>query len=219
MKGAAQADQIELYYLDESGFAPTLPLGYTWAREGVRPVVLYEAPQGRRINVLGAFNPFGSQPRLIYEARASKIDSRVLLEFLWHEVAGMSSPVGVVPQGYQPSRLRVIVLDNYSVHRSQELKAQIAALQAVGVVLFYLPPYSPELNLIEGVWRHTKYEDMPIRSYSSAEALKAAIEAALEKRAAGIAQTVQLVLDELQDARVRKVLRVDHSTKKLRKAA
>ena len=219
MKEAAQADQIELYYLDESGFAPTLPLGYTWAREGVRPLVMYEAPQGRRINVLGALNPFGSQPRLVYDTRASKIDSRVLLEFLWRDVAGMSSPVGVVPEGYQPSRLQVIVLDNYSVHRSQEVKAQLAALQAVGVVLFYLPPYSPELNLIEGVWRHTKYEDMPIRSYSSAEALKAAVEAALEKRAARLPETVQLVLDELQDARVTKVSRVHHSTKNLRKAA
>ncbi|WP_415873359.1 transposase [Burkholderia ubonensis] len=25
------------------------------------------------------------------------------------------------------------------------------------MLLFYLPPYSPELNLIEIVWRHLKY--------------------------------------------------------------
>jgi hypothetical protein len=219
LKEAAQTGQIELYYLDESGFAATLPLGYTWAREGTRPLVMYEAPQGRRVNVLGALAPFGAQPHLLYHSRAGKIDSGVLLELLWREVAQMSTPVGVLPPDYQANRLRVIVLDNYSVHRSKEVKAQLSNLQAVGVVLFYLPTYRPDLNLIEGVWRHTKYEDMPIRSYSSAEALKAAVEAALEKRAARLPQTVQLVLDELQDAGVTRMSRVHHSTKNLRKAA
>jgi hypothetical protein len=39
LKEQAQANQIELHFLDESGFAPTLPGSYTWAREGVRAVV------------------------------------------------------------------------------------------------------------------------------------------------------------------------------------
>ena len=43
MKGQARTKLIELYYLDEAGFAPTLPVGYTWAREGVRAIVPYEA--------------------------------------------------------------------------------------------------------------------------------------------------------------------------------
>ncbi len=46
MKKEADEDTVDLYYLDECGFAPTLPGTYTWAREGVRPVVAYEAPQG-----------------------------------------------------------------------------------------------------------------------------------------------------------------------------
>jgi len=219
LKGAAQAGQIELYYLDESGFAPTLPLGYTWAREGTRPLVLYEAPQGRRVNVVGALAPFGPNPQLLYRSRTGKIDSRVLLDFLWQDVAGLTTPVGQVPVDYQGGRLRVIVMDNYSVHRSQEVKAQIAALQAIGMVFFYLPPYCPDLNRIEGVWRHTKYEDMPIRSYPTAEALKQAVDEALSKRACSIAEAASGDSDRSSKTPADCLSIVSHSTNNLLNAA
>ena len=46
------------------------------------------------------------------------------------------------------------------------------ALQAAGIEFFFLPPYSPDLNLIEGVWRHVKHEEMPVRSYTNRQALR-----------------------------------------------
>jgi hypothetical protein len=168
--------------LDESGFAPTLPLSYTWAREGVRPLVPYEAPEGRRVNVIGAVAPLGEQPQLRYASHTTTIKGPAVLEFIWREVAGMSTPVGEVPAGYQRARPCVVVMDNYSVHRSKEIKEQLPALVAAGIELFYLPPYSPELNLIEPLWRHVKHEDIPIRSYTTAETLQAAVNTALDKR-------------------------------------
>ncbi|MEV6212623.1 helix-turn-helix domain-containing protein, partial [Kitasatospora sp. NPDC051914] len=50
----AEAGDIELFHLDEAGFAPTLPTGYTWARRGTRALVLQEGTCGRRVNALGA---------------------------------------------------------------------------------------------------------------------------------------------------------------------
>ncbi|WP_156829871.1 transposase [Methylovulum miyakonense] len=44
-----------------------------------------------------------------------------------------------------------------------------------GVVLHYLPPYSPELNLIEIVWRKIKYEWLPLSCYASYGTLKQAV--------------------------------------------
>ena len=44
MKEEAARDALALFFLDECGFAPTLPGTYTWARERVRPTVAYEAP-------------------------------------------------------------------------------------------------------------------------------------------------------------------------------
>lgn len=56
-------------------------------------------------------------------------------------------------------------------------------LQAAGVRFFFLPPYSPEMNAIEPHWRQIKYQDLPERSYKTAQALKAAVDEALTNRA------------------------------------
>ena len=187
MRAAARADEVDLYYLDQCGLAPTLPTSYTWARAGVRVVVPYEAPQGRRVNVLGALAPLGSRRRLVWRSRTKAdglLDSTVFLDFLWREVAALPAPPEALPTGYQRGRPCAVVLDNYSVHHSKAVQAALPALEAVGVTLFYLPPYSPELNAIEPRWGRLKYEQLQVRSYQTAEALQAAVDEALTKQAA-----------------------------------
>jgi hypothetical protein len=66
---AAARGERDLFYLDQCGVAPSLPLSYTWARVGVRPLARYEAPQRRRVNVLGALAPVGPRPGLVFESR------------------------------------------------------------------------------------------------------------------------------------------------------
>jgi hypothetical protein len=189
LNGDATRGLLDLFYLDESGFAPTLPLSYTWARAGTRPIVPYEAPRGRRVNVIGALAPDGPAPRLVFRSRLGKLDGAAFLEFVWRDVAGLPAPPEALPPDHRRARPCVIVLDNYSVHRSQLIKAAVPALAAAGVTFFYLPPYSPELNAIEPLWRHVKYEDLPVRSYPTGDGLKAAVDEALTKRAADLAQT------------------------------
>ena len=66
----ARQGRIDLYFLDQAGFAPTLPTGYTWARGGVRKRVRYEAPERRRVDVVGAWAPADpAGPRLVVETR------------------------------------------------------------------------------------------------------------------------------------------------------
>lgn len=179
----------DLYFLDESGFAPTLPPTYTWARVGTRAVVPYVAPHGRRVNVIGALAPHGPQPRLAYQARTGKIDSAAFVEFLWRDVAGLPVPPDALPAGYRRGRPCVVVLDNYAVHRSAVVKALLPALAAAGVTCFYLPPYSPELNAIAPLWRHVKHEDSPLRRYATADALKDAVEGVLDDHVATFAHS------------------------------
>lgn len=173
------AGLCDLWYLDESGFAPTLPTGYTWARVGTRALVWDEPPQGRRLNVLGALAPFGADPALVWTAPNGKIDSTVILDFLWRDVAGLPAPPAQLPAGFRRSRPCVVVLDNASAHTSTAVKAVAPLLAAAGVTLYYLPPYSPELNRIEGVWRQIKYHELPVRSYRTLADLRAAVERAL----------------------------------------
>src|SRR5439155_9484523 len=89
---AAARGAHDLFYLDQCGFAPTMPTSYTWAREGTRPLLRYEAPQGRRVNVLAALAPFGPRPRLIYESRLAsegKLDGDGLLDFVCRALVGL----------------------------------------------------------------------------------------------------------------------------------
>ncbi|WP_374202125.1 transposase [Streptomyces sp. AC550_RSS872] len=83
----ADAGTHDLIFLDESGFAPTMPTGYTWSRIGQRAVVPREYKSDRRINVLGAL-VVGTGPDLFWEYTPGKIDAKVLLEFVCCRLAG-----------------------------------------------------------------------------------------------------------------------------------
>lgn len=174
---------IDVWYLDESGFAPTLPTSYTWARTGTRALVWDEPPQGRRLNVVGALAVGGAAPGLVWTSPTGKLDSTVFLDFVWRDVAALPEPPARLPCDYQRTRPCVIVLDNYSVHRSGVVKAALADLERVGVGFYYLPPYSPELNRIEGLWRHIKHEELPVRSYRTLDALRATVAEVLNQHA------------------------------------
>jgi DDE superfamily endonuclease len=177
------AGWCDLWYLDESGFAPTLPTAYTWARTGPRALVWDEPPQGRRLNVLGALAVGGDAPGLVWAAPTAKLDSAAFLAFVWREVAALPAPPQDLPLGFRRARPCVIVLDNYSVHRSALVKAAVPDLERVGVGFYYLPPYSPELNRIEDLWRHVKQEELPVRSYRTLDDLRAAVTDALNRHA------------------------------------
>lgn len=181
---------IDLYYLDEAGFAPTWPTSYTWAPAGVRPLVRYEAPQRRRVNALGALAPFGPRPGFVFESRLAsegKLDSAAFLDFVCRALAGLPegrTALAALPRTHRRARPCVVVLDNYQVHKSALVKAAAHPLAAAGVLFYYLPPYSPELNRIEPEWRAAKYEGSPVRSHTTGQALKQAVDAVLTQRAA-----------------------------------
>jgi DDE superfamily endonuclease len=185
----AIAGRRDLDSLDESGFAPTLPTSYTWARAGTRASVPYEAPQGRRVNVIGALAPAGPQPRLVWASRRSgqgRLDSAAFLDFVSRDLAGLPAPPDALPPTYARRRPCTIVLDNSSVHRSLAVKAGTPALARADVHFYFLPAYSPELSKLEPLWRHIKYGDLATRSFATGDALHTAVDDALAARAADL---------------------------------
>jgi transposase len=194
---------------DEAGFAMTLPTCYSWFPIGMVLRIPYEAPQGRRVNAIGAyfshgpmagkfeFETYASLPK----SRAKKqrktpeqiaaahgltpeevgpIDSTRFLRFIWR-TAGRPD---VYPEGWKRERPLWIVLDNYSVHTCQLVAEAIPELEAANVFFFYLPSYSPELSDIEPIWHAVKHHDLPVRSHSQVKDLKTAADDALNTKAA-----------------------------------
>ena len=49
-------------------------------------------------------------------------------------------------------------MDNASIHTANKLQNKIEEWESLGLTIFFLPTYSPKLNLIEMVWRRIKYE-------------------------------------------------------------
>ncbi|MFD9910529.1 transposase [Streptomyces sp. NPDC059063] len=74
-----------------------------------------------------------------------------------------------------------VVLDNASAHVAEAFKGR-RQLAKIGVELFYLPPYSPELNDIELVWRQAKYQDYPQRAQTSTDAIGEAVDQAMTRQ-------------------------------------
>jgi len=65
----------------------------------------------------------------------------------------------------------VVVIDNASFHTSQAVEEHIMEWETNGLTLFFLPKYSPELNLIEILWRFMKYEWIEFDAYKGWENL------------------------------------------------
>jgi transposase len=162
LKAKAVAGSIALYYLDECGFAPTLPVSSSWCLPGLRKLVRYEAPQGRRVNALAAYRPYGRSPRLDVFTAERTWNSHDLIGFL-----------KALPWSKAP---RVVVLDNAGLHTSRVIRQARRALATAGIYLYFLPPYSPELNEIEPVFRQVKYHEIPERSHTTRIGLREAVE-------------------------------------------
>jgi hypothetical protein len=203
----------------------TLPPCYSWFPLGKVLRIPYEAPQGRRVNAIGAYFSHGPEAgRFEFSTYASlpknrakkqrktpeqlaaahglsveeigPIDSERFLCFIWR-VAGRPE---VSAGDWKRERALWIVLDNYSVHTGQPVQEAIPMLEAANVFFFYLPSYSPELSLIEPIWKAVKHHEMPVRSHSQVKNLKSAVDTALTKKAEALLATPQETTNELRTA-------------------
>ena len=77
--------------------------------------------------------------------------------------------------------LRLRKLDNASIHRSEEFADRMPHWKKHGLIIKYLSPYSPELNLIEILWRRIKYTWLPFSAYACLNALSEALETILSQ--------------------------------------
>jgi len=159
-----QEDQgkIDLYYFDESGFTLDPYIPYAWQEPGT--VIELPATKGTRINVLGFMNRKNDLHPYMFEQ-------------------SIHTPVVVACLNDFCQRIKkktIVIMDNSSIHRSEEFEEYLAQWKKKGLRIKYLIPYAPELNLIEILWRHIKYLWLPFSAYQCMEALREALEQILK---------------------------------------
>ncbi len=137
----AQAGQCELWYFDESGFSPNPPVQYGWMPSCQTRRAQCGSHQ-QRVNVLGAL---GFDNKLMWTAH----EQRTVREHVIAFFDQLAEQPHSVP--------RIVVLDNARIHKGEVMEAKRQQWQQKGLYLYYLPPYSPELNRIEVLWKQAKY--------------------------------------------------------------
>jgi hypothetical protein len=111
------------------------------------------------------------------------IDSERLVEFVWR-LAGREE--GAV--GWERERELKVVVDKYSVHKSEVVARAEPELAGAGIKLEYLPSSSPELSRIEPDWNDIKQHHLPTRRYETVAELKKAVDEGLGRKAALLQQ-------------------------------
>src|SRR5260370_4881694 len=160
-----QEDQgkIALYYFDEAGFAldPTIP--YAWQE----PKSVIELPARRYgpLNFLGVMNLQNDLHTYLFEESIHTGVVIACFDAFCHTITTKT----------------VVVVDNASIHRSEEFEDRMPYWKKHGLIIKYLSSYSPELNLIEILWRRIKYTWLPFSAYACLNALSEALETILSQ--------------------------------------
>lgn len=138
IKQLAIKENAEIFFGDESTVRSDYHSGTTWAPKGKTPVVRTTGAI-HKVNLISAINSRGAMK---FMATEDSVNSLVFIEFLKRLMAKAERPV-------------FLILDNSSVHRSQEVRQYVEGTQGK-LKLFFLPPYAPELNPDEHVWNFLK---------------------------------------------------------------
>lgn len=144
---------IDLYYGDESRVClqGCVPYGWQFADEDV----FVPSSQGAGLNCFALLTRTNA---CHFATTQQSIDSAFVVE----QLEKVSSSL---------ERMTVVVLDNARVHKSKAVQERRRVWEESGLFLFYLPPYSPHLNIAEVLWRKLKYEWLQPRDYADAHAL------------------------------------------------
>lgn len=152
------AGELDVFYLDESGFSSRSCVPYAWQ------------PSGETLrlpaNVTGRTNVIDFLSRA-NEAYFHSVDGSVTHQEI---ISAMAKFVGL----RSPKKLTVVVMDNASVHRKAVKEASWTWL-GHRVWAWFLPAYSPELNPIEILWKKIKYEWLPWEAYHCFETMHSAL--------------------------------------------
>ena len=155
--------KIDLYYLDETGFSLISCIPYGW--QNIGEYLALPSRRSHRLNVLGILN---RKNHLETYISPQSINSNVVIACIDTFFASVDKPT-------------VIVVDRSSIHTSDAILDKIEEWSERGITIFELPAYSPQLNLIEILWRFMKYQWIEIDAYKSWESFVVSIEKILRE--------------------------------------
>lgn len=156
----AKEGKRQVFFIDASHFVLAAFLGYLWSFNRI----FIKSPSGRqRYNVLGALNAITLD--LVTVTNDAYINALSVIELMRKiiEKCGVIIPI-------------TLVLDNA---KYQKCAAVMEYANEKGIELLYLPTYSPNLNLIERLWKFVKKDCLYCKYYDSFAKFKNSINSCL----------------------------------------
>lgn len=160
LEGLAAKNLIDVYYADETqvNMTPCVPYGWQFREEKVG----IPTSKGGKVNCFGMIS---RSNHFVWSTITKPIDSQFITEQMDRFSFSIRKPT-------------VIVLDNAKPHTAAIIKQRLSVWESRGLHLFYLPVYSPQLNLAETVWRKLKYEWLKPEDYLTKDELFYAVDRA-----------------------------------------
>jgi hypothetical protein len=140
---------VNLYFQDESRFGLLTVLRRMITAKGIKPV----APFLHRFDNLylfGAFSPLTGDSCLLEMPHCNSATFQVFIDHMANQ---------------SPEEFKILLLDNGAFHHAASLKIPS------NMAFIFLPPYSPELNPAEKMWRHFK-DRVSMIAYNNIEMLQ-----------------------------------------------
>jgi transposase len=164
----SQLNLIDLYYGDESrvSMEPSVPYGWQFKDERV----FMPSAKGSGLN---GFALLTRANDLLFETTRQRITSSFIIEQLER-------------LSFSIKKTTVLVLDNARVHKSKQVQERRPFWQGRGLFIFYLPPYSPHLNIAETLWRKLKHEWLQPADYATTDGLFYQVRQALAAVGSGL---------------------------------
>jgi transposase len=142
----ATEKQAVILFGDEASFAQWGTIGYTWALKGVQPTVKTSGVR-KAYRVFGLLDCFGGT--LYQRGLVGKFNSATYTDFLTWVLT-------------QTTDQLIVIQDNAAYHTSAPMRTFYAA-HADRLTIYQLPPYSPDLNPIEALWKKVKKDATHLR--------------------------------------------------------
>ena len=137
-KAQSSMDLGKLVFIDESGAKTNMTRLYGRAKQGQRAVD--DAPSGRwcTTTMISSVRLDGSTACMVVDGATNKDIFHAYVEHILLPTLKTGD---------------IVVMDNLSAHKNQKVRDMI---ESVGAQLWFLPPYSPDLNPIEKMWSKIK---------------------------------------------------------------
>ena len=179
-KKGALTRRGKVYFLDAAHLLHAAIPSRGWIKHTT--VVTLKTNSGRnRLNIIGAYSP-DDQDLISWEGRES-CDAERVVQVL-HRIRRAN-----------PGKRLLLVLDNASYHRAAPVTA---AAEKLRIELLYLPPYSPNLNLIERFWKFLKRKVARNRFYATFAEFRAAVQNILNDLAPYREELASLLTERFQ---------------------